>query len=104
MAKHNSIKFGSIRLSKLSNKCENELSFEKNTILDSRDALCNAISEGRHPLRNTSLEAGALPEPCGTLIENDSDRKFSTINYQKAVELDVIGFEYLNINVTFGQI
>ena len=30
MAKHNSIKFGSIRLSKLSNKCENEPSFEKN--------------------------------------------------------------------------
>ena len=29
MAKHNSIKFGSVRLSKLSNKCENELSFEK---------------------------------------------------------------------------
>ena len=30
MAKHNSIKFGSVRLSKLSNKCENEPSFEKN--------------------------------------------------------------------------
>ena len=30
MARHNSIKFGSIRLSKLSNKCENEPSFEKN--------------------------------------------------------------------------
>ena len=30
MAKHNSIKFGSIRLSKLSNKCENEPSFDKN--------------------------------------------------------------------------
>ena len=29
MAKHNSIKFGSIWLSKLSNKCENEPSFEK---------------------------------------------------------------------------
>ena len=30
MAKHNPIKFDSIRLSKLSNKCENEPSFEKN--------------------------------------------------------------------------
>ena len=30
MAKHNPIKFNSIRLSKLSNKCENEPSFEKN--------------------------------------------------------------------------
>ena len=30
MAKHNPIKFDSIRLSKLSNKCENETSFEKN--------------------------------------------------------------------------
>ena len=30
MAKHNSIKFGLVRLSKLSNKCENEPSFEKN--------------------------------------------------------------------------
>ena len=29
MAKHYSIKFGSIRLSELSNKCENEPSFEK---------------------------------------------------------------------------
>jgi len=29
MAEHNSIKFGSLRLSKLSNKCENEPSFEK---------------------------------------------------------------------------
>ena len=29
MAKHNPIKFGSIRLSKLSNKCDNEPSFEK---------------------------------------------------------------------------
>ena len=30
MAKHNPIKFDLIRLSKLSNKCENEPSFEKN--------------------------------------------------------------------------
>ena len=30
MAKHNPIKFGSIRLSKLSNKCKNEPSFDKN--------------------------------------------------------------------------
>ena len=30
MAKHNPIKFDSIRLSKLSNKCENEPSYEKN--------------------------------------------------------------------------
>ena len=30
MAKHSPVKFGSIRLSKLSNKCENEPSFQKN--------------------------------------------------------------------------
>ena len=45
------------------------------TFLDSRVALCNAISEGRPPLRNTSLEAGAVPSK--ERIENDSDRKFS---------------------------
>ena len=37
--------------------------------------LCNAISEGRLPLCNTSSEAGALPSE--VRIENDSDRKFS---------------------------
>ena len=31
------------------------------TILDSRLPPCNAISEGRPPLSNTSSEAGALP-------------------------------------------
>ena len=31
------------------------------TILDSRLTPCNAISEGRPPLSNTSSEAGALP-------------------------------------------
>ena len=36
---------------------------------------CNAISEGRLPLCNTSSEAGALPSE--VRIENDSDRKFS---------------------------
>ena len=45
------------------------------TILDSRLPPCNAISEGRPLLSNTSSEAGALPlEVC---IENDSDRNFS---------------------------
>ena len=34
---------------------------------------CNAISEGRLPLCNTSSEAGALPSE--VRIENDSDRK-----------------------------
>ena len=36
---------------------------------------CNAISEGRPPLRNTSSEAGAPPSE--VRIENDSDRKSS---------------------------
>ena len=45
------------------------------TILDSRLPPCNAISEGRPPLSNTSSEAGALP--LKVRIENDSDRKFS---------------------------
>ena len=41
------------------------------TILDSMFPPCNAISEGRLPLRST----GALPSE--VRIENDSDRKFS---------------------------
>ena len=45
------------------------------TILDSMFPPCNAISEGRLPLCNTSLEAGALPSE--VRIENDSNRKFS---------------------------
>ena len=45
------------------------------TILDSRLPPCNAISEGRLSLCNTSSEAGALPSE--VRIENDSDRKFS---------------------------
>ena len=45
------------------------------TILDSRLPPCNAISEGRPPLRNTSSEAGALP--LEVRIENDSVRIFS---------------------------
>ena len=45
------------------------------TILDSMFPPCNAISEGRLPLCNTSSEAGALPSE--VRIENDSDRKFS---------------------------
>ena len=45
------------------------------TILDSRLHPCNAISEGRPPLSNTSSEAGALP--LEIRIENDSDRIFS---------------------------
>ena len=36
---------------------------------------CNAISEGRLPLCNTSSDVGALPSE--VRIENDSDRKFS---------------------------
>ena len=40
------------------------------TILDSRVALCNAISESRPPLRNT------IALPSELRIENDSDRKF----------------------------
>ena len=45
------------------------------TILDSRLPPCNAISEGRPPLSNTSSEAGALP--LEGRIENDSDQIFS---------------------------
>ena len=45
------------------------------TILDSRLPPCNAISEVRLHLSNTSSEAGTLP--LEILIENDSDRKFS---------------------------
>ena len=45
------------------------------TILDSRLPPCNAISEGRPFLSNTSSEAGALP--LEVRIENDSDRIFS---------------------------
>ena len=44
------------------------------TILDSRLTPCNAISEGRPPLRNTSSEAGALP--LEVRIENDWDQIF----------------------------
>ena len=44
------------------------------TILDSRLPPCNAISEGRPPLSNTSSEAGALP--LEGRIENDSVRIF----------------------------
>ena len=42
------------------------------TILDSRLTPCNAISEGRPPLSNTSSEAGALP--LEVRIENDWDQ------------------------------
>ena len=45
------------------------------TILDTRLPPCNAISEGRPPLSNTSSEAGALP--LEGRIENDSDQIFS---------------------------
>ena len=45
------------------------------TILDSRLTPCNAISEGRPPLSNTSSEAGAVP--LEGRIENDSDQIFS---------------------------
>ena len=45
------------------------------TILNSRLPPCNAISEGRPPLSNTSSEAGALP--LEGRIQNDSDRIFS---------------------------
>ena len=45
------------------------------TILNSRLPSCNAISEGRPPLSNTSSEAGALP--LEGRIENDSDQIFS---------------------------
>ena len=45
------------------------------TILDSRLPPCNAISEVRPHLSNTSSEAGALP--LEILIENDSDGIFS---------------------------
>ena len=45
------------------------------TILDSRLPPCNAISEVRPHLSNTSSEAGTLP--LEILIENDSDRQFS---------------------------
>ena len=44
------------------------------TILDSRLPPCNAISEGRPPLNNTSSKAWALP--LEVRIENDSDWKF----------------------------
>ena len=44
------------------------------TILDSRLTPCNAISEGRPPLSNTSSEAGALP--LEVRIENDWDQIF----------------------------
>ena len=47
----------------------------RHTILDSRLPPCNAISEGRPPLSNTSSEAGALP--LEGRIENDSDQIFS---------------------------
>ena len=40
------------------------------TILDSRLPPCNAISEGRPPLCNTSSEAGALPLSRMTQTEN----------------------------------
>ena len=45
------------------------------TILDSRLPPCNAISEGRPSLSNSSSEAGALI--LDVRIENDSDRIFS---------------------------
>ena len=48
---------------------------KSDTILDSRLPPCNAISEGRPPLSNTSSEAGALP--LEGRIENDSDQIFS---------------------------
>ena len=48
------------------------------TILDLMFPPCNAISEGRLPLCNTSSEAGALTSE--VRIENDSDRKFSKSN------------------------
>ena len=44
------------------------------TILDSRLTPCNAISEGRPLLSNTSSEAGALP--LEVRIENDWDQIF----------------------------
>ena len=47
----------------------------RHTILDSRLPPCNAISEDRPPLSNTSSEAGALP--LEGRIENDSDQIFS---------------------------
>ena len=40
---------------------------------------CNAISEGRLPLCNTSSEAGALLSE--VRIENDSDRQFSKSSF-----------------------
>ena len=43
-------------------------------ILDTRLPSCNAISEGRPPLSNTSSEAGALP--LEVRIENDWDQIF----------------------------
>ena len=46
----------------------------RHTILDSRLPPCNAISEGRPPLSNTSSEAGALP--LEVRIENDWDQIF----------------------------
>ena len=39
------------------------------TILDSRLLPCNAISEGRLPLCNTSSEAGALPSDKQYIID-----------------------------------
>ena len=44
------------------------------TIMGLRFRLCNAISEGRPPQCNTSLEAGK--QPSNVRIENDSGRNF----------------------------
>ena len=50
-------------------------------ILDSRLPSCNATSEGKPPLSNSSSEAGVLPlEVC---IENELDRRFSKSKFFK---------------------
>ena len=53
MAKHKAKTFGSIRLSKLLNKCENELSFEKmNTNIFRFDKFLEPVVIVSHTIKN----------------------------------------------------
>ena len=60
------------------------------TIFDSRLPPCNAISEGKLPLSNTSSEAEALPLEVS--IEYDSDRQFSKSNFFHSFSVKKIKF------------
>ena len=68
------------------------------TILDSRLPPCNAISEGRPLLSNTSSEAGALP--LEVRIENDWDQIFSKSKFVHSFLETNFRF-FLNLHLPF---